>query len=695
MEKCNFGNENFENTLRISGEEKLEKTNLIDKHHHNDVLLDINSFSFDNESKLYEKNYYPIPKNLINLDKTIEEEKEETLEPQPEKNVESSILFPIVVNPILIEDEEKEKKNESWADAINENNENDFLKNKQKRKVLTNNADSLLSEIDQRINQNTKEMKDMKRNFKKNKNAKNFHHPSLNIIDLEEVDKSKDSNIFNDIDVFDERIFEDLSIYDQSLFNEKSLVEKKTNENLNNDNFSESQNALIKNFHRNNKDKLENILSIQNQSPKHLDEDIHTKPRKLKELLMSFYNNDKEKLNDKNESPCLIVEGNHSKLELFKNLEKLSDNQKKSSNFLIDDDQSNLKIMNSFNNSKDKLNNSLNNKNELLNISVENNHIKLNEVLKKYYKNSKDKLEKFSKKYISNQTYNDLIEDNHTQNKNNLLLKNRKEKLDELSKNFNESANLLYKNHETKPMEINDNIINDLMDNCLEKNNQTQNIDINQEEYSINIFSTINDIKSWQKNQTGKRKFEEFREEKNLNKNMDVESDMILNKKKSCKKLKEFEFNECIYCLNEIKTKSNYFRLCHNCLDNIDSLKDNFTISLQDQPDKFEYLEKKQKIGKRYQANIPEIIENTKNKNNLCSKFQENRMLQINAGQPFLEDKNFKEFTLKFNQIFGVNIPFIKIRYILMLFNNNVEVCLTQINNDKDSWYRFIKDINI
>ena len=134
-------------------------------------------------------------------------------------------------------------------------------------------------------------------------------------------------------------------------------------------------------------------------------------------------------------------------------------------------------------------------------------------------------------------------------------------------------------------------------------------------------------------------------------------------------------------------------RLCEKCLKNLEKIKGNLEVSLNDEPDKFEYLEKKQKIGSRYQASIPSLLKKMQKKDEENSKEKKHGFIKVNSGENSVKDLQFQTLVCEVQRIFGILVTTEKLCYVLTFFNNNVEECMKHLRNDKEAWLQFMNNL--
>ena len=249
----------------------------------------------------------------------------------------------------------------------------------------------------------------------------------------------------------------------------------------------------------------------------------------------------------------------------------------------------------------------------------------------------------------------------------------------------------------------------------------------------INIFETIKTIKDQQKKLNFKRKLADLREDFTPNNNTEAnlsqnnqnicslepekiqhpsESDLNLinlnplrKKKKNSINIDNINknLNLCVYCESLLKPIQTFSRLCDNCLKNIQTIKDNFCVSLSDDPDKFEYLEKKGKLGPRYQAVIPDKVPDSERRKAIQEQKENLKIsnfnnIKMNSGDNPIENSKFSELCIVVKKMFSekkmeINLTTEKLCFILRFFNNNVEECIKYLSNDKEAWFQFMNHL--
>ena len=239
-----------------------------------------------------------------------------------------------------------------------------------------------------------------------------------------------------------------------------------------------------------------------------------------------------------------------------------------------------------------------------------------------------------------------------------------------------------------------------------------------QEQEKINIFSTIKEIKDQQKRLNYKRKLAEIREESNNpveSKTPNIwcpdQDSSGENERQSLQKRKKISqpispWSICVYCENELDDINNIHltRLCEKCLKNIEKLKKYMEVSLLDEPDHFEYIEKKPKVGPRHQAKIPNIevkpIEDQNKKVDLGKKELKNKkyktgFIKLNSADKQIDSKTFQNLISEIRKMFGSKITIDKICYVLNFFNYNAEECMKHLRTGHDVWFSFLNDLKI
>lgn len=239
-----------------------------------------------------------------------------------------------------------------------------------------------------------------------------------------------------------------------------------------------------------------------------------------------------------------------------------------------------------------------------------------------------------------------------------------------------------------------------------------------QAQEKINIFSTIKEIKDQQKRLNYKRKLAEIREEPNNlieskttniwcpDQDSSGENELLSLQKR--KKISQpiSPWSICVYCENELDDINNIHltRLCEKCLKNIEKLKKYMEVSLLDEPDHFEYIEKKPKVGPRHQAKIPNLevkpIEEKNKKEDLGKKELQNKknktgFLKLNTADNQIDSKTFQSLTSEIRKMFGSKITIDKICYVLNFFNYNAEECMNHLKTGHDVWFSFLNNLKI
>lgn len=213
-----------------------------------------------------------------------------------------------------------------------------------------------------------------------------------------------------------------------------------------------------------------------------------------------------------------------------------------------------------------------------------------------------------------------------------------------------------------------------------------------EENEAITLKSTINAVKTQQKQLSFKRKYSETRDlaEKDCETAGSCE-----NLRKKTLQNPQIQENFCVNCFeNSLNFKGNYYRLCERCFEELPVISQNFQIKLRDEPDKFEYFEKKQKIGERFQAKIPEIQRKSQKVGDFSTFSLRNpALIKVNSPKPQgNEEKNevFESFAEKAQKCLEMKVSVEKLAYLLTLFDYNYEECLKQIENNRKAFANFV-----